>query len=168
MIHLAVVRRHWFLIVLAVAGCKRSQAQQQGEAAADPRVQAEVEQLAQRRAIVVVGGEERVMDAAEAQKQGFTLVSLRDDWTPYIFQEIPGPDGKPLPNRYRTIYLGMANDISDGDGQPLVQPPDKTGKKKPKAPEGPPVGGGAPASSARRGGGLPPPELSIPPPHNYM
>ena len=131
---------------MLVAGCKRSQAQQQESAAGDPRAQAEQEQLAQRRAIVVVGGEERVMDATEAQKQGFTLVSLRDDWTPYIFQEIPGPDGKPLPNRYRTIFLGMANDQSDGDGQPLVQPPDKSGKKKQKAPEGPPG----------------------PPPHNYM
>src|SRR5262249_19951019 len=101
---------------------------------------------------VIVSGEERVIDAADAQKQGLTLVSLRDDWTPYIFTEIPGADGKPLPNRYRTIYLGMANDQTDGDGQPLIQSPDKSGKKKKKAPEPPP----------------PPPGPPLPPPHNYM
>jgi hypothetical protein len=64
-------------------------------------------------------------------------VSLREDYTPYIFTEIPGPDGKPLPNRYRTIFLGLANDTTDSDGQ-LLNTPEKAKKKKKAGPPGPP------------------------------
>jgi hypothetical protein len=86
------------------------------------------------RAITMVGGEERVTDAAEAQKSGLVLVSLREDWTPFIFTERPGADGKPLPNRYRTIYLGLASDTTDDDGQLLSPPEDgKRGRRRKRA-----------------------------------
>src|SRR4029079_19488216 len=35
-----------------------------------------------------------------------------------------GPDGQPLPNRYRRIFIGLANDQLDNDGEPL-QPGEK-------------------------------------------
>ncbi len=41
------------------------------------------------------------------------------EWTPYIFAEQTGPDGQPLPNRYRRIFIGLANDQLDEDGEPL-------------------------------------------------
>jgi hypothetical protein len=156
MIQLAPVRRHAIILVLLLASCKRSNAQSE---TGDPRAQAEAPPAPPPpagRAIVMVGGEERMIEAAEAQKQGLTLVSLRDDWTPYIFTEIPGPDGKPLPNRYRTIYLGLASDQTDLDGQPLVQSPDKKAGKKRKGAAPPP-----PAAALAAG---PPAPL----PHNYL
>ncbi|MSP61382.1 MAG: hypothetical protein EXR72_13755 [Myxococcales bacterium] len=74
---------------------------------------------AERRTVQVVGGAERVVDAEEAVRGGFTLVDLRDQWTPYIFTEIADPAGAPMINRYRSIFLGLAADRSDADGQPL-------------------------------------------------
>jgi hypothetical protein len=77
----------------------------------------------EKRAFVVVGPadkpEERPIDAEAAEAAGFTLVDLRDDWTPYIFAEQTDPNGQPLPNRYRRIFLGLANDQLDEDGEPL-------------------------------------------------
>ena len=64
-------------------------------------------------------GEERWIDAEAAEAAGYTLVDLSDDWTPYIFAEQAGPDGQPLPNRYRRIFVGLANDQLDEDGEPL-------------------------------------------------
>ena len=64
-------------------------------------------------------GEERWIDAEAAEAAGYTLVDLSDDWTPYIFAEQTGPDGQPLPNRYRRIFIGLANDQLDEDGEPL-------------------------------------------------
>jgi hypothetical protein len=84
-----------------------------------------------RRALVVIGaapgengqpgrpGEERWIDADMAEAAGYTLVDFSDDWTPYIFAEQTGPDGQPLPNRYRRIFVGLANDELDEDGEPL-------------------------------------------------
>jgi hypothetical protein len=74
---------------------------------------------ADRRAIQVVAGQERVVDADQAKKRGLTLVDLSDDFAPYIFQDGKSPSGAPLPNRYRTVFVGLANDRSDGDGEPL-------------------------------------------------
>lgn len=51
--------------------------------------------------------------------QGFTLLNLRNDWTPYIFAEFEDDEGQHLPNRYRPIYIGLANDRTDGDGREL-------------------------------------------------
>ncbi len=63
--------------------------------------------------------EERWIDAEAAEAAGYTLVDLSDTWTPYIFAEQAGPDGEPLPNRYRRIFIGLANDQLDEDGEPL-------------------------------------------------
>jgi hypothetical protein len=73
----------------------------------------------ERRALQVVHGEERIVDAALAAARGLTLVDLADDWAPPIFQDGSGPDGSPLPNRYRAVFVGLANDRTDGDGQAL-------------------------------------------------
>jgi hypothetical protein len=85
-----------------------------------------------RRALVVIGaapgengqpakpGEERWIDADLAEAAGYTLVDFSDDWTPYIFAEQTGADGQPLPNRYRRIFIGLANDELDEDGEPLA------------------------------------------------
>lgn len=74
---------------------------------------------ADRRALQVVGGKERIVDAEVATSRGLTLVDLSDDFAPYIFQDGKGPGGAPLPNRYRAVFVGLANDRTDGDGEPL-------------------------------------------------
>ena len=51
--------------------------------------------------------------------RGLTLVDLSDGWAPAIFQDGLAADGRPLPNRYRPIFVGLASDRTDGDGQPL-------------------------------------------------
>jgi hypothetical protein len=77
----------------------------------------------ERRALLVTGQpghpEERWIDAEAAEGAGYTLVDLSDDWTPFIFAEQWTEDGQPLPNRYRRIFLGLANDELDEDGEPL-------------------------------------------------
>jgi hypothetical protein len=75
----------------------------------------------EQRALYLAGtpGQERWIDAEAAEAAGFTLVDLSDDWTPYIFTEQAGPEGQPLQNRYRRIFLGLANDELDEDGEPL-------------------------------------------------
>src|SRR5438067_1823353 len=73
------------------------------------------------RALVVVAAgntsAERWVDAAQAQAAGYTLVDLGDDWTPFIFQEVTDGNGNLMSNRYRQVYLGLANDLGDRDGQ---------------------------------------------------
>jgi hypothetical protein len=71
------------------------------------------------RALVVVGGQERWIEAQAAAAAGFTLIDLSDDWTPYIFAEQVSAEGQPLPNRYRRVFIGLANDQLDEDGEPL-------------------------------------------------
>jgi len=71
------------------------------------------------RALAVVDGKERWVDAGLAEAAGFTVVDLGDDWTPYIFAEQTSAEGTPLPNRYRRVFLGLANDRLDEDGEPL-------------------------------------------------
>jgi hypothetical protein len=72
------------------------------------------------RALTVVDGKERWIDAGDAEAAGFTIVDLGDDWTPYIFAEQTSPEGAPLPNRYRRVFLGLANDQLDEDGETLA------------------------------------------------
>jgi hypothetical protein len=60
-----------------------------------------------------------VVDAEAAKAAGYTIVDLRDDWTPYIFENLVDGAGAVLPNRYRRIFIGLANDRLDSDGQPL-------------------------------------------------
>jgi hypothetical protein len=77
----------------------------------------------ERRALIVVNGAERWVDAQAVEAAGYTLVDLRDDWTPNIFAQERTPEGEPLPNRYRRVLLGLANDRLDNDGEAL--PPDE-------------------------------------------
>jgi hypothetical protein len=72
-----------------------------------------------RRAIQVVAGIERTVDADQVLGRGLTLVDLSDDFAPFIFQDGKAADGALLPNRYRAVFVGLANDRSDGDGEPL-------------------------------------------------
>jgi hypothetical protein len=85
----------------------------------DPDALPEAASPAERRAIQVVAGQERVVDAEQAVKRGLTLVDLSDGWAPYIFQDGKAADGAILPNRYRAVFVGLANDRTDGDGQAL-------------------------------------------------
>ena len=63
---------------------------------------------------------ESPFDAVQVQKEGLTVVDLRDEWVPYIFRDAPAPDGQGvLQSRYKSVFLGMADDTGDGDGQPL-------------------------------------------------
>ena len=71
------------------------------------------------RALVIRDGQESWTSASGAARSGYTVVDLGDDWTPYIFAEHHSPDGQPLPNRYRRVFLGLANDTLDDDGEPL-------------------------------------------------
>lgn len=74
----------------------------------------------ERRAIQVVHGVERTVDAELARQKGLTLVDLSDGWAPRILDDAAAPDGSILPDRYRPVFVGLANDRTDGDGQPLV------------------------------------------------
>jgi hypothetical protein len=63
--------------------------------------------------------EERWISAEQALAAGQTLVDFSDEWTPYLFEEQRDEHGKLLPNRYRRVFIGLANDQLDGDGEPL-------------------------------------------------
>jgi hypothetical protein len=65
------------------------------------------------------GGQERWMDAPAAVASGYTLIDLGDDWTPYILAEQRDQTGRLLPNRYRRVFMGLATDTLDNDGEPL-------------------------------------------------
>jgi hypothetical protein len=72
------------------------------------------------RALLLVDGKERWVDAQAIVAAGYTLVDLSDSWTPLIFREdMDAATGQPLPNRYRRVFLGLANDQLDSDGVPL-------------------------------------------------
>ncbi|MGO9663248.1 MAG: hypothetical protein ACLP66_08080 [Polyangia bacterium] len=71
------------------------------------------------RALVIRDGQESWTSASGAARSGYTIVDLGDDWTPFIFEEHRGADGQSMPNRYRRVFLGLANDTLDEDGEPL-------------------------------------------------
>jgi hypothetical protein len=71
-------------------------------------------------AFVVHDGTETWVDAEAAARSGYTIVDFSDDWTPFIFAEQRAPDGTVLHNRYRRVFLGLANDTLDEDGEPLA------------------------------------------------
>jgi len=70
-------------------------------------------------AFVIHDGKESWTNAAAAARSGYTIVDFSDDWTPFIFAEQKGPDGTVLHNRYRRVFIGLANDTLDEDGEPL-------------------------------------------------
>jgi hypothetical protein len=75
----------------------------------------------ERRAIQVVGGSERTVDVETARARGLTVVDLSDAWLPSVLDDHPGPKATAtLVNPYHAIYLGLAADRTDGDGQPLA------------------------------------------------
>lgn len=76
----------------------------------------------ERRALQVSDGVERLVDADEARRRGLTVVDLSDGWAPVIFADGTGPSGEPLANAYRRVFVGLANDQTDDDGQPLGGP----------------------------------------------
>jgi hypothetical protein len=63
--------------------------------------------------------QERWLTADAATQAGYTIVDLSDDWTPFLFEELVDAEGHAKPNRYRRVFIGLANDKLDGDGQPL-------------------------------------------------
>jgi hypothetical protein len=71
------------------------------------------------RALIVIDGEERWVDAEAVARAGYTLVDLSDSWTPRIFRKEHTETGEHLENRYRRVFLGLANDKLDRDGVPL-------------------------------------------------
>lgn len=70
-------------------------------------------------AFVVHDGQESWIDAEAAARSGYTIVDFSDDWTPFIFAEQKAADGTVLHNRYRRVFMGLANDTLDEDGEPL-------------------------------------------------
>jgi hypothetical protein len=64
----------------------------------------------ERRAIQVVDDAERQVDADAARARGLTVVDLSDAWAPAVL------DG----TSYRSVFVGLAADRGDGDGQPLA------------------------------------------------
>ena len=73
----------------------------------------------QQQAVIVIDGQERTVDRQAALDAGYTLVDMTDTWTPFIFEEFTDAKGKPAHNRHRSVFLGLANDKTDGEGQPL-------------------------------------------------
>lgn len=73
----------------------------------------------ERGALQVGAAGERIVDVEEARRRGLTIVDLSDDFAPAIFQDGKSSTGVPLPNRYRSVFVGLANDRGDGDGEPL-------------------------------------------------
>jgi hypothetical protein len=73
----------------------------------------------ERRVLAVVDGKERWVDGPSMEAVGYTIVDLRDEWTPRIFNQELSAEGAPLPNRYRRVFTGLANDQLDSDGEPL-------------------------------------------------
>ncbi len=50
------------------------------------------------------------VERAEAHRQGYLLLDLGDDWTPYLFTEQGPGDPEPKPNAYRKTYLALAQE----------------------------------------------------------
>src|SRR4051812_48213853 len=71
------------------------------------------------RVLIMDNGRETWMTPEQATAAGYTIVDLSDGWTPYLFGQHQGPKGEVLPNRYRRVFVGLANDQLDDDGQPL-------------------------------------------------
>jgi hypothetical protein len=97
-------------------------------APAEDTLEAAAEQPPEQRALQVVAGkgpsgeakaQDRFVDRAAAKAHGLALVDLSDGWAPSLFADGVAPDGGVLQNRYRATFVGLANDRTDGDGQPL-------------------------------------------------
>ncbi|MEZ4286847.1 MAG: hypothetical protein R3A47_01585 [Polyangiales bacterium] len=55
------------------------------------------------------GKEQGEVEAADAESEGYDLIDLGEDWTPYLFSEGKATDTTPAkPNAYRKTYLALA------------------------------------------------------------
>jgi hypothetical protein len=63
-----------------------------------------------RRAVQIIGDDERVVDVEAARARGLVVVDLSDDWAPAVLADVS----------YRAVFTGLATDRTDGDGQPLA------------------------------------------------
>ncbi len=69
--------------------------------------------------VIEPGAEPKKMPIGVAEAKGFTIVDLSNGWTPYIFSEkTPGAQDETA-NNYRKMYIGLANDRIDSDGDKL-------------------------------------------------
>ena len=74
----------------------------------------------ERRALQVVDGQDRIVDADVARARGPDAGrSLRRLGAAHLRRRHVAADGAVLPNRYRTVFVGLASNKTDGDGQPL-------------------------------------------------
>jgi hypothetical protein len=54
------------------------------------------------------GHSERQVDAATARHDGYMVIDLGEEWTPYLFTERDAETDEVLPNSYRETYLSLA------------------------------------------------------------
>ena len=54
------------------------------------------------------GAQGRPVDAATSREDGYLLLDLGEEWTPYLFTEGDSPSEEPQPNAYRETYLALA------------------------------------------------------------
>lgn len=54
------------------------------------------------------GRTEAEVDAAEASLEGYVVVDLGEEWTPYILTDRDNPEAEQVPNAYRETYLALA------------------------------------------------------------
>lgn len=110
--------RPWAAVALGLLALQTVAA---GEGAPAAGLPARPDLPPEQRALLIEGGQERWVAADAAVAAGYTLVDLGDEWAPFIFQEPVDAAGNLLPNRYRRVFLGLANDVADRDGQPLPE-----------------------------------------------
>ncbi|MBM4293200.1 MAG: hypothetical protein FJ138_18810, partial [Deltaproteobacteria bacterium] len=73
------------------------------------------------RVVLVEGGVERAVTEQEALRLGYSILDLRDSWTPRIFQSHTSAEGAQLEHPYNGVFAGLANDTADSEGQPLEE-----------------------------------------------
>jgi hypothetical protein len=56
----------------------------------------------------IEGSRQEPVELADAPGQGYLVLDLGDDWTPYLFTEASAPGETPIPNAYRATYLALA------------------------------------------------------------
>lgn len=69
--------------------------------------------------LINVAGQERSVTVAVAEANGYQIIDLSNQWVPMILSERTSEEGDVIPNNYRTVFRGLANDKIDSDGAPL-------------------------------------------------
>ncbi|MCG8556573.1 MAG: hypothetical protein MJD61_14975 [Proteobacteria bacterium] len=85
------------------------------ETTSDPRAQGrEVDQrpppMAQPVPLWEAGKQQKTIDAATASANGYMVLDLGDEWTPYLFTDGADSEGGPAPSSYRKTYLALARE----------------------------------------------------------